>query len=444
MTKEIPIKLKRKFNHLVHNPATSGILLIVSTIIALLWVNLGGYESYHHFWENTVIRIGKQDQLFYNVTFHQFVNDFLMAIFFFLTGLEIKREIKAGELSTFKKAIVPISAAIGGMILPAGIFAFINYGQSSVSGWGVPMATDIAFSLGVLALLRTRVPLSLKIFLTALAIADDIGAVLVIAIFYTDAIVFNELLTAGIGLAVLVISNYMGVRNRNFYYIVGIVVVWVSFMYSGVHATIAGILFAFTIPSDTKIDTDTYLKKTKGLIKRLEEADMKEEKGIISDEKMEILLKQKELVHCAYNPLQYKEKFWHPIVNFFIMPVFALANAGVELKGEFIDVAKQPIFIGIFFGLIFGKLVGVFFFTKVAQWLKLGELPNEIRNVHILGVGLLAGIGFTMSLFISNLAFFEPDQVDIAKQAILVSSFVAAVTGYLLLFFSGRKNNSNA
>ncbi len=439
MTREIPVKIRRKFSHLVHNPATSGVLLIISTVIALLWANLGGSESYHHFWDNTVIRVGEPNQLFYNVTLHHFVNDFLMAIFFFLTGLEIKREIKAGELSTFKKAIVPISAAMGGMILPAGIFAFINYGQSSVSGWGVPMATDIAFSLGVLALLRTRVPLSLKIFLTALAIADDIGAVLVIAIFYTDTIAINELLTAAVGLGILVFSNYMGVRNRNFYYIVGIAVVWVSFMYSGVHATIAGILFAFTIPSDTKIDTDTYVQKTKTLVKKLEEADLKEEKGIISDEKMEILLKQKELVHCAYNPLQYKEKFWHPIVNFFIMPVFALANAGVELKGKFIDVATQPIFIGIFFGLIFGKLVGVFFFTKIAQWLKLGELPKEIKNIHIAGVGLLAGIGFTMSLFIANLAFFEPGQVDIAKQAILVSSFVAAVTGYLLLYFAGRK-----
>ncbi len=439
MTREIPIKIKNKFRHLVHNPATSGILLIISTIVALLWANFGTNDSYHHFWEHTMIRVGKPNQLFYDITIHHFVNDFLMAIFFFLTGLEIKREIKAGELSTFKKAIVPISAAIGGMIIPAGVFAFINYGQSSISGWGVPMATDIAFSLGVLALLRTRVPLSLKIFLTALAIADDIGAVLVIAIFYTDTIAVNELLTAGVGLAVLIVSNYMGIRNRNFYYIVGIAVVWVSFMYSGVHATIAGILFAFTIPSDTKIDTDAYLEKTKILIKKMEEADQKEEKGIISDEKMEILLKQKELVLCAYNPLQYKEKFWHPIVNFFIMPVFALANAGVVLKGKFIDIATQPIFIGIFFGLIFGKLVGVFLFTKVAQWLKLGELPKEIKNVHIVGVGLLAGIGFTMSLFIANLAFFEPEQVDVAKQAILVSSFVAAVTGYLLLFFAGKK-----
>jgi len=443
MTREIPAKLRRKFNQLVHNPATSGVLLIISTIVALLWANLGTNDSYHHFWDHTVLRVGESDQLFYNVTLHQFVNDFLMAIFFFLTGLEIKREIKAGELSTVKKAVVPISAAIGGMILPASIFVIFNTGQSSVSGWGVPMATDIAFSLGVLALLRTRVPLSLKIFLTALAIADDMGAVLVIAIFYTDTIVLNELITAGIGLFVLIFSNYMGVRNRSFYYIVGILIVWVAFMYSGVHATIAGILFAFTIPSDTRIDTDTYLKKTKGLVKQLEQADAKEEKGIISSEKMDILLKQKELVHCAYNPLQYKEKFWHPIVNFFIMPVFALANAGVELKGEFSDLITQPIFLGIFFGLFFGKLVGVFFFTKVAQWLKLGELPKEINNMHIAGVGLLAGIGFTMSLFIANLAFFEPGQVDIAKQAILVSSFVAAVSGYLLLYFSGRKKKAD-
>jgi len=438
MTREIPEKIKHKFDHLIHNPATSGVLLIISTAIALMWANWDDSHSYHHFWDSTVIRVGEPDQLFYNVTLHHFVNDFLMAIFFFLTGLEIKREIKAGELSSMKKAFVPISAAIGGMLFPALIFTAFNYGQSSASGWGVPMATDIAFSLGILALLGKRVPLSLKIFLTALAIADDIGAILVIAIFYTDSIVVNELITAGVGVGILLISNFLGVRSRSFYYIVGILIVWVSFMYSGVHATIAGILVAFTVPSDTKIDTATYLQKSKKLLSKLEKTNDEEEKGIISKEKMEILLKQKELVMCAYNPLQYKEKFWHPIVNFLIMPVFALANAGVVLSGSFGDLLVQPIFLGIFFGLIFGKLLGVFLMTKLAQWLKWGELSQDINNKHIAGVGLLAGLGFTMSLFIANLAFFEPAQIDLAKQAILVSSFVAAVLGYLLLFFAGK------
>lgn len=438
MTKEIPLKIKNKFNQLIHNPATSGILLILSTAVALLWANWDDSHSYHHFWDSTVIRIGESDQLFYDMSLHHFVNDFLMAIFFFLTGLEIKREIKAGELSTMKKAFVPISAAVGGMIFPALIFAYFNFGQASISGWGVPMATDIAFSLGILALLSKRVPLSLKIFLTALAIADDIGAIMVIAVFYTDSIVINELLLAGGGLAILLVSNYLGVRNRGFYYIVGILIVWVSFMYSGVHATVAGILVAFTVPSDTKIDTSTYLAKSRALLNRLEKAETSESKGIISAEKLDILMKQKELVLCAYNPLQYKEKFWHPIVNFLIMPVFALANAGVELKGTFSALIVQPIFMGIFFGLLLGKLIGVFFMTKIAQWLKLGELAPEINNMHIAGVGLLAGLGFTMSLFIANLAFFDPAQIDIAKQAILVSSFVAAVSGYLLLYFSGK------
>jgi NhaA family Na+:H+ antiporter len=436
MTREIPLKLRKKFELLIHNPATSGVLLIISTIIALIWANWDNSHSYHHFWDHTLLRVGEPDQLFYNVSLHHFVNDFLMAIFFFLTGLEIKREIKAGELSTMKKAFVPISAAIGGMVFPALIFAAFNFGQGSISGWGVPMATDIAFSLGVLALLQTRVPLSLKIFLTALAIADDIGAVLVIAIFYTDTIVVNELITAGTGLAILLIANYMGVRRRSFYYIVGILVVWVAFMYSGVHATIAGILVAFMVPSETKIDTGTYIQKSKKLMSQLEKVNDNEEKGIISMEKMNILLKQKELIHCAYNPLQYKEKFWHPIVNFFIMPVFALANAGVVWKGNFGDLISQPIFLGILFGLIIGKLLGVFLMTKIAQWLKIGELPKEINNFHIAGVGLLAGIGFTMSLFIANLAFFEPEQIELAKQAILITSFVSAISGYLLLYFS--------
>ncbi len=438
MPKEISIKLKRKFDKLIHNPATAGILLIISTIIALLWANWADSNSYYHFWHKTLIRIGEPGQFFYDVSIHYFVNDFLMAVFFFMTGLEIKREIKAGELSSFKKAVVPLSAAIGGMLFPAAIFVVFNYGQDTVSGWGVPMATDIAFSLGILALLRSRVPLSLKIFLTALAIADDIGAILVIAIFYTDKIVMSEILVAGIGIAILVIANYAGIRNRTFYYVVGILIVWVSFVYSGVHATIAGILVAFTVPADTKIDTNTYIEKSEKLISRLKKIDSKEIKGIISDEKFEILIEQKKLNLSAYNPLQYKEKFWHPIVSFFIMPVFALANAGVVLSGKFTDLIVHPIFLGIFFGLILGKLVGVFLMTKLAQILKLGELPKEINNMHIAGVGLLAGLGFTMSLFISNLAFFSEEYIDVAKQAILVASFVAGLSGYLVLYFSGK------
>ena len=426
----------------MHNPATAGILLIISTVIALFWANWGDSHSYHDFWHKNLFRFGEPGQFFYNVSIHHFVNDFLMAIFFFLTGLEIKREMKAGELSSFKKAVVPLSAAVGGMVVPALIFVVFNSGTDSISGWGVPMATDIAFSLGILAILGTRVPLSLKIFLTALAIADDIGAVLVIAIFYTDTIVINEIISAGIGIGVLITANYAGVRNRGFYYIVGILVVWVSFVYSGVHATVAGILIAFTVPSDTVIDTCTYIKRSENLLSRLKKEDSREIKGIISNEKVEILIEQKKLISSAYNPLQYKEKFWHPIVSFFIMPIFALANAGVELSGKFTDLIVHPIFLGIFFGLILGKLVGVFLMTKLAQVLKLGELPKEITNMHIVGVGLLAGVGFTMSLFISNLAFFSEEYIDIAKQAILVSSFVAGLSGYLVLYFSDKKKKT--
>lgn len=439
MPKSIPLKIKRRFEQIIHNPATGGILLIISTVVALIWANWNGSNSYYDFWHKTLLRFGEPGQFFYDVSIHHFVNDFLMAIFFFLTGLEIKREIKAGELSTVKKAMVPLAAAIGGMLFPALIFFAFNSGMESASGWGVPMATDIAFSLGVLALLGSRVPLSLKIFLTALAIADDIGAVLVIAVFYTDKIVLAEILSAALGILVLVGANLSGVRNRNFYYVVGILVVWVSFVYSGVHATIAGILVAFTVPSNTSIDTKTYIDKSEKLLIRLKEEDSKEIKGIISKEKLEILIEQKNLILDAYNPLQYKEKFWHPIVSFLIMPIFALANAGVVLSGTFSDLIVHPIFLGIFFGLILGKLVGVYLMTKLAQILKLGELPGEITNMHIVGVGLLAGLGFTMSLFISNLAFFSEAHIDIAKQAILVASFVAGIAGYLVLFFSGRK-----
>ncbi len=444
MIPRISKKLKAQFSWLIHSQATSGVLLIISTIIALLWANAGDGQAYHDFWYKTLFRIGEPGQFFYDVSIHHFVNDFLMAIFFFLIGLEIKREIKAGELSSFKKAAVPIFASIGGMLIPALIFVGFNFGQNSISGWGVPMATDIAFSLGILALLGSRVPLSLKIFLTAFAIADDIGAVLVIAIFYTDQIVLSEIIVALMGIALLMGANYAGIRNRNFYYIVGILVVWVAFVYSGVHATIAGILVAFTVPADTKINTQTYINKNQELVNRLKALEKEDEDGIISVEKHDILMKQKELLLCAYNPLQYKEHFWHPIVNFLIMPIFALANAGVVISGGFGNLIVEPIFLGIFFGLIFGKLVGVFFMTKLAQWLKIGVLPKEINNMHIAGVGLLAGLGFTMSLFIANLAFFSPEQIDIAKQSILVASFVAAVSGYLVLRLSGNINKKKA
>ncbi|RLD74181.1 MAG: Na+/H+ antiporter NhaA [Bacteroidetes bacterium] len=296
MRGKISTKLKRRFDQIIHNQASAGVLLIISTAIALIWANWGGSNSYHDFWHKNLFRFGEQGQFFYNVSVHHFVNDFLMAIFFFMTGLEIKREIKAGELSSFKKAVVPLSAAIGGMVVPALIFVAFNFGNDSVSGWGVPMATDIAFSLGILAILGTRVPLSLKIFLTALAIADDIGAVLVIAIFYTEQIVRVELLSALTGIIVLVIANFAGIRNRNFYYVVGILAVWVSFVYSGVHATIAGILVAFTAPADTLVDTRTYVKKTELLIDRLKKLDSKEIKGIISNEKFEIMLEQKNII----------------------------------------------------------------------------------------------------------------------------------------------------
>ncbi len=446
MTRQIPKKIKAKFSKFMHNPATSGILLIISTAIALWWANIGDGHSYHDFWHKTLLRIGNPGQFFYDVSIHHFVNDFLMAIFFFLTGLEIKREVKAGELSSFKKAAVPIFAAIGGMLIPALIYTFFNYGEVSASGWGVPMATDIAFSLGILALLGSRVPVSLKIFLTALAIADDIGAVLVIAIFYTDQIIVKEIIMAIVGLALLTGANYAGIRNRTFYYTVGILIVWVAFVYSGVHATIAGILVAFTVPADTKIDTQTYIRKTEELIDRLKNIKSTDEEGIISVEKHDILMKQRELLMNAYNPLQYKEQFWHPIVNFFIMPVFALANAGVVISGGLGALFDEPIFLGIFFGLIVGKLVGVFFMTKLAQWLKIGELPKEINNMHLAGIGILAGLGFTMSLFIANLAFFDEAHIDIAKQSVLVASFVASISGYLLLFFSGKsqKHSQNS
>ena len=348
-----------RISRFINEEAYGGVLLIIATIIALIWANSAFYDSYHYIWHEYKVGFvwGNID---FVASLHHWINDGLMALFFFVVGLEIKREVMGGELSSLKKASLPIAAAIGGMILPATFYAIavINYPEY-INGWGIPMATDIAFALGLLAMLGNRVPLNLKIFLTALAIADDLGAVLVIAIFYTESIDYNELLYAGICLVILIAANFSGIRRTIFYAIIGFAGVWIAFIYSGVHATIAGVLIALTIPARTKIGEAAYIDKLTNYLNKFKLEKPDDKSTLLTKEQVHVISEIQDLNKEAHTPLQKFEHSLHPVTAYFILPVFALSNAGVHIDGKVIDMLVHPISIGIICGLIFGKFIGI-------------------------------------------------------------------------------------
>ncbi len=415
----------------------SGIILIIVTLVAIVWANSGWHSSYHNFWHELKFGISLGNFELKNSLQH-WINDGLMAIFFFTVGLEIKREVLAGELSSFKKASLPIMAAVGGMVFPAIFFAIINYNNpQNMNGWGIPMATDIAFALGIMSLLGKKVPVSLKIFLTALAIADDLGAILVIAVFYTESINFSDLLNGSFFLIVLMVANRIGVRRTAFYAIVGFTGVWLSFLYSGIHATVAGVLIALTIPVRTKISETTYIDRLTDLLDRFKKAKPNDV-SLLTAKQAHLVGEIEKLSVEATTPLQKLEHALHPITAYFILPVFALANAGIHIEGSFIDLILHPISIGIIVGLLFGKSIGIALLCKLAVWLKIAELPEGTSWRHIYGAGFLAGIGFTMSIFIASLAFFDEQFVQIAKAGIFVASFLAAIIGLTILGFQPK------
>lgn len=429
-----------RISSFINEETYGGLLLILATLAALIWANSSFYESYHHVWHEIKVGIAWGDiDLISSI--HHWINDGLMALFFFVVGLEIKREVMGGELSTMKKAALPIAAAIGGMVLPAIFYLIINLGAPEYdNGWGIPMATDIAFALGLLAMLGKRVPLNLKIFLTALAIADDLGAVMVIAIFYTESINYYELIFASICLAILIIANLAGVRKTIFYALVGFVGVWISFVYSGVHATIAGVLIALTIPARTKIDENSYLERLSALLDRYKKQETDPGSSLLTKGQVHVLSEITELNERAHTPLQRLEHTLHPVTAYFILPLFALSNAGVHIDGKVIDMLFHPISIGISLGLVLGKLLGISLFSRMIVGLKLASLPEGVRWSHIYGAGLLAGIGFTMSMFISDLAFVEDKYIQIAKVGIMAASLLSAVLGMLWLGLTGQKS----
>jgi len=423
-------KLTFSIQEFLHQEASGGILLIIATVIALVWANSPFAESYHHLWHTYLtIDLGGMGLKY---SLHHWINDGLMVIFFFVVGLEIKRELLVGELSSVKKAALPIAAALGGMIFPALIYVLFNSGTEGASGWGIPMATDIAFVVGILALLGKRVPLALKIFILALAIVDDLGAVLVIAIFYTSNISYTSLLIGGGFLALLIIMNRMGVRNLLLYTLVG-VALWLAFLKSGVHATVAGVLLAFTIPVSSRINTKKFKNETEVLLKDFDDAGEHGDNVLTNSERLVIIDQIENNCEKILTPLQRFEHGLHPWVAFFIMPIFALANAGVTI-GEGLGAALiNPVSIGIILGLFIGKQIGIFSFSYLAVKFKIASVPEGVSWMKIYAASILAGIGFTMSLFIANLAFDTAELLDIAKVGILAASLISGVVGFLIL-----------
>ena len=432
--KKIPVqptpveKLLSPLQEFLQQEASSGILLLAFTLAALIWSNSPWNASYHSFWENKLTLGYGAYEL--SKPLLLWINDGLMAIFFFVVGLEIKREVLIGELASFRQAILPVAAAIGGMVFPALIYTAVNYNGAGSLGWGIPMATDIAFALGVLALLGKHVPVSLKVFLTAAAVVDDLGAILIIAIFYTSHIVWISLGIAAVFLALLIICNVLGVRNPIVYSILGIGL-WLAFLKSGVHATVAGVLLAMIIPSRARINDKEFVKHSRLVLNEFEESDEGDE--YLSSIQRAAVQTLEELAEHAETPLQRLEHDLHPWVAYAIMPVFALANAGVVLGTGFLSAMTNPISLGVIVGLIIGKQIGITLFSWLVVKSKLTDLPEGVNWRHIYGVSWLAGIGFTMSLFISALAFGDSSALETAKSGILLASLIAGIVGFFLL-----------
>jgi NhaA family Na+:H+ antiporter len=422
-------KLISPVNRFIQLEYTSGIVLLMSVIIAIVWVNSPFSASYHHLW-GINFTIGFDNSTLTH-SLHSWVNDGLMAVFFFVIGLELKREFMAGELSSVSKASLPMMAALGGMLVPAAIYYLINKGTSTENGWGIPMATDIAFALALLSMAGKHIPSSVKVFLSALAVADDLGAVLVIAFFYSANLHFGPLMIGLVFLLVLGLANVLGVRNTAFYLIIGFGV-WVGFLLSGVHATIAGVLVAFTIPARTKIDEKRYSTRLRELSYDFDK-EIPNCSTLTTPKQHEAIEHIKKLSLAAQTPLQKIEHSLHPWVAFIIMPLFALANAGIVIGPNFFSSLANPVSIGVIIGLVAGKFIGVLLFTWLIVKLKVAQLPQKANWAHIIGVAALAGVGFTMSLFVSALAFDKPDYIEQAKYGILIASLLAGLTGLFIL-----------
>lgn len=434
----LDIYLLLPIKNFIEKQTSVGLLLIFSAFLAVVLANSPWSALYHDFWKQHIF-IGFNNTVIEKSLLH-WINDGLMSIFFFMVGLELKREIMNGHLASVRGAVLPIAAAAGGMLVPGLIYFFFNSGVDSISGWGIPMATDIAFALGILFLLGDRVPLPLKVFLTAIAIVDDMGAVLVIAFFYTAELSVDNLIIAGFFLLILLTANQMGVRNVWFYALMGIGGLWMAIMLSGVHATIAAVLAAFTIPTTKKIDTPVFLRKVKWLSNevRKKSKNSANNSEISEEDLVKTIEKFTSLAVDATPPLQRLENALYPIVSFVILPLFAFANAGVTLDIESVNALFNPVTIGVALGLIVGKFVGIVLATRFMVFFKLSVLPTDVTWKHIYGIGFLGAIGFTMSLFITEMAFENELYSTQAKIGIFSASIIAGLIGYFYLKISAK------
>jgi NhaA family Na+:H+ antiporter len=426
----LPIeRLLKPFALFAKQASAGGIVLLACALIAMLWANSPLGEYYFRLWSTPVeVRFGNLIDI--DKPLLLWINDGLMAVFFFLVGMEIKRELLVGELRSPRKAALSMAAAVGGMVVPALIYVALNWGTPEIRGWGVPMATDIAFALGALALLGTRAPLALKVFLTALAIVDDLGAVLVIAIFYTENLKVDALLYSFLFWGAMIAMNRLGVRNALIYFIVSLGL-WYFMLKSGVHATVAGVLSAFAIPVRSRIDPELFIVRVREYLNQFDQP-VTERTIILSPEQQSAVEAIERESLRVQSPLQRLEHQLHYFVAFFVMPVFALANAGVALGGEGGLNWTSRVIWGIALGLLIGKPLGITLFSWLAVRLGLAQLPKGINFVHIVGVGFLGGIGFTMALFIAGLAF-RGDELNYAKLGILAGSALAGVIGFMML-----------
>lgn len=431
-------KIISPFEEFIHRQTTSGLLLMGMAIVAMFLANSFLADDYHHFLHIPLsLNIGTWS---ISMTLHHWVNDGLMAIFFFVVGLELKREMLVGELSDLRQAALPVIAATGGMVMPALIYLALNHDGDAVRGWGIPMATDIAFAVGVLVLLASRVPKALITFLVALAIADDLGAVLVIAFFYTQQLSLAWLAVSALLVIMMFTLNFAGVR-KVFPYFALAVLLWYGLLQSGVHATLAGVLGAFAVPARSRYNPSLFSANVKDCITRFDTSQQQGGDNIMTNEKLYSVVQDLENgVKGVQTPLQRLEHNWHLPVAFLVIPVFALFNAGIPMQfGALTETMTHPVFLGVVAGLLVGKFVGITGACWLALRFGVGQLPSGTRFSQIAAVSVLGGIGFTMSIFIAELGFAGQDEsLLFAKTGVLAASVLAGVFGFIWLWWLGR------
>lgn len=444
--------LSQQGNNFLQAPWAGGIILIVCVVIAMLLANLPATAEWYHHILHMELGISFGGKLFPEaMNLEKFINDGLMVVFFFTVGLEIRREMSDGQLSTPKKAILPIVAALGGMLAPALIYTLFNAGTVVANGWGIPTATDIAFAIGIMSLLGDRVPISLKVFLTALAVADDLGAIIVIALFYGET---PNLLLLGIAVLIMVGIYFMRRMGefRIMAYLVPAFVVWTLFYYSGVHATLSGVVMAMLIPTKPRYSRSYYLHKADVIENGIKDADKIEDEHEAEESRMYYMRRMTQISNGAQGMSHRMEHLLMPYVNFIIMPIFALINAGVHIpSAEYFNIFEYTpeigsIGMGIFFGLVVGKPLGISLFSYIAVKLGVAERPAGATWKMLIAVACLGGIGFTMSIFVDNLAFDKATQqefIDMGKIAVLMASTVAALLGSLLIVLDAKCEKKN-